>query len=119
MLFDNKVFCVEIFTVSNVFHYMRVRCSLDTQHIYILLVCVFSFPFFSACFDFSFVNGVSVHCSRSHKFHNNFFIKNWSHNTIHTFKNYFVTVFSVFSFQFQQNKSYPNRPLVVWKISLK
>ena len=28
---------------------------------------------------------------------NNFFIKNWSHSTIHTFKNYFVTVFSVFN----------------------
>ena len=28
----------------------------------------------------------------------NFFIKNGSHSTIHTFKNYFVTVFSVFSF---------------------
>ena len=27
-------------------------------------------------------------------------IKNWSHGTIHTFKNYFVTVLSVFSFQF-------------------
>ena len=31
----------------------------------------------------------------------NFFIKNGSHGTIHTFKNYFATVFSVFSFQFQ------------------
>ena len=29
-----------------------------------------------------------------------FFIKNESHGTIHTFKNYFATVFSVFSFQF-------------------
>ena len=29
---------------------------------------------------------------------NNFFIKNWSHGTIHIFKNYFITVFSVFSF---------------------
>ena len=28
----------------------------------------------------------------------NFFIKNGSHSTIHTFKNYFTTVFSVFSF---------------------
>ena len=28
------------------------------------------------------------------------FIKNGSHGTIHTFKNYFVTVFLVFSFQF-------------------
>ena len=39
-----------------------------------------------------------------------FFIKNGSHSTIHIFKNYFTTVFSVFSFQFQQNKFYPNRP---------
>ena len=30
---------------------------------------------------------------------NNFFIKKGSHDTIHTFKNYFTTVFSVFSFQ--------------------
>ena len=28
----------------------------------------------------------------------NFFIKNESHGTIHTFKNYFTTVFLVFSF---------------------
>ena len=27
-------------------------------------------------------------------------IKNWSHDTIYTFKNYFATVFSIFSFQF-------------------
>ena len=31
-------------------------------------------------------------------FFNNFFIKNGSHDTIYTFKNYFATVFSVFSF---------------------
>ena len=35
---------------------------------------------------------------------NNFFIKNRFHGTIHTFKNYFTTVF--FSFQL-----YPNRPI--------
>ena len=35
----------------------------------------------------------------------NFFIKNESHGTIYTFKNYFAIVFSVFSFQ--QNKLYP------------
>ena len=40
----------------------------------------------------------------------NFFIKNGSHDTIHTFKNYFVIVFSVFN-----NKQYPNINLVsVW-----
>ena len=43
---------------------------------------------------------------------NNFFIKNWSHSTIHTFKNYFATIFSVFNYQFQQNKFYSKRPLV-------
>ena len=32
--------------------------------------------------------------------------KTWSHRTIHIFKNYFVTVFSVFN-----NKQYLNRPL--------
>ena len=43
---------------------------------------------------------------------NNFFIKNGSHNIIYTFKNYFATVISAISFQFQQNKSYPNIPSV-------
>ena len=42
----------------------------------------------------------------------NFFIKNGSHSTIYTFKNYFATVISAISLQFQQNKSYPNRPLI-------
>ena len=40
----------------------------------------------------------------------NFFIKNGSHGTIYAFKNYFATVILAISFQFQQNKSYPNRP---------
>ena len=49
----------------------------------------------------------------------NFFIKNGSHGTIHIFKNYFVTMFSVFNFQFYQNKFYPNRPLVsIWIVRL-
>ena len=41
-------------------------------------------------------------------FHKNF--KTGSHSTIHTFKNYFAILFSVFS-----NKRYPNRPLVTSK----
>ena len=40
----------------------------------------------------------------------NFFIKNGSHDTIYIFKNYFTTVILAISFQFQQNKFYPNRP---------
>ena len=42
-------------------------------------------------------------------------IKNGSHDTIHTVKNYFATVFLVFSFQFSvfsfsNNKFNPNDP---------
>ena len=41
------------------------------------------------------------HCSRTiHEIHNHFIQKkilNRSHGTIHTFKNYFTTIFSVFS----------------------
>ena len=48
----------------------------------------------------------------------NFFIKNGSHDTIYTFKNYFATVISAINFQFQQNKSYPNTPLV-WTLLVK
>ena len=61
----------------------------------------------------SAVNSVHMHCLRIHKFHflSIFLIKNGSHITNHTFKNYFATVFSVFSFQFQQNKFYPNTPI--------
>ena len=42
----------------------------------------------------------------------NFFIKNGSHDTVHTFINYFVTVFSVLVFSFSKNKLNPNRPIV-------
>ena len=38
---------------------------------------------------------------------NNFLIKNMSHGTIHTLKNYFTTMFSIFSFQL-----YPNEPII-------
>ena len=43
---------------------------------------------------------------------NNFFIKNGSHDTIHTFKNYFATVFSVSVFSFSKNKLNPNGPIM-------
>ena len=43
----------------------------------------------------------------------NFFIKNGSHNTIYTFKNYFATVFLVSVFSFSKNKLNPNTPLVL------
>ena len=46
------------------------------------------------------VAALFTHCSSIiHAFKN---IKNGFHSTIYTFKNYFATVFSVFSFKFQQ-----------------
>ena len=42
-------------------------------------------------------------------------IKNGSHGTIHTFKNYFAIVFSVFSFS--NNKFNPNGPLFFSRLS--
>ena len=47
----------------------------------------------------------TIHGTRKYGF-NKFFFKTRSHSTIHIFKNYFATVFSIFS-----NKRYPNRPL--------
>ena len=66
-------------------------------------VCVlrlrFDFFFLEACFcGFMSHQWVSCTVHRTCKlFFNNFFIKNESHGTIHTFKNYFATVFSVFN----------------------
>ena len=74
--------------------------------------------FWEACF--SKANALligHVHCSWDSQtfFLVKTFIKNGSHGTIHILNNYFVIVFSVFSFQ--KNKKYPNTPIVyacVW-----
>ena len=62
--------------------------------------------------DNFYCNEQCVHCS--HTIHVLKNIKNQSHDTIYTFKYYFVTVFSVFSFQFSifsNNKFNPNIPI--------
>ena len=48
--------------------------------------------------DFSTMNIYILFTDPQIPLFNNFFIKNRSHDTIHTFKNYFATVFSVFNF---------------------
>ena len=60
----------------------------------------FFFFFQVAVVDYSPVTSAWMHCSRKPQtsFFSNFFIKKWSYSIIHTFKNYFATVFSVFSF---------------------
>ena len=82
----------------------------------VLRLCPFIIFFFS--WKVWLFNQFSATCGSHALFTNpqillfsNFFIKNESHDTIYTFKNYFAIMFSVFSFQFQQNKFYPNRPL--------
>ena len=87
------------------------------MHSFGLGVCVYKFAFFGFFFffffhafqevmwllfmnnsrDFSTVNSASVYYSWTHKFHflAIFFIKNEFYSTIHIFKNYFVTVFSI------------------------
>ena len=69
-------------------------------HLFFHVSFFFSFLFFfsAATFDFSIVNSAPVHCSRVSQitFFSNFFIKNWSHNTIYILiKNYFTTVFLI------------------------
>ena len=82
----------------------RVSTRLDTAFVSMSgRKMRFIFFFQAGTFDFSLVNSAPLHCSRvpqtSH--FSNFFIKNGFYGTIHTFKNYFTTVF--FSFQLYPN----------------
>ena len=64
--------------------------------------------------DLSTMNSAPVHSSRVSQIplFSNFFIKNGSHSTIYTFKNYFATVFSISVFSFSKNKLNPNTPFI-------
>ena len=98
------------------------RLVCNETHVYVSSP---RFPFFSFFFFFffffqpaivDFVNCEQCICvlftvSQITLF-SNFFIKNGSHNTIYTFKNYFATVFSVSVFSFSKNKLNPNTPNV-------
>ena len=72
------------FTRFGVMRLLLIYCSLNSNH-----KC---WLFYSKqCISILFMNPQIPLFS-------NFFIKNGSHDTIHTFKNYFATMFSVFSF---------------------
>ena len=73
----------------------------------------------AAKFDFSHsFHPISAHCAlftnSQISLFSNFFIKNGSYGTIHTFKNNFTTVFFSFQFQFSvfSFQLYPNGPLI-------
>ena len=97
-----------------------LRCGLDPR----FLRCVLRFHFFffnsRFCWLFS-VNSASVHYSRTHKFH---FLTTFSLKigltVLFTHLKIILLVFSVFSFQFQQNKFYQNGSYgPIWYICLK
>ena len=98
---------------------VTLSARLDSAFSVESYVAFFHFFFFPLTSCVCFRPGNNYHCSSTiavlimycsstvHVFKN---IKNGSHDTIHTFKNYFATVFSVFSFS--NNKFNPNGPLM-------
>ena len=86
-------------------------CLDRTYMVFVICVAFCSFFFFprvSETYMYSSRNFLlfrasvdPVHCSQDPQtsLFINFFIKNGSHGTIHAFKNYFATVFSVFNFR--------------------
>ena len=78
-----------------------LRCSLDSAFSCFACLCL------------------RVHCLHDLQIShfNNFFIKNGSHDTLHTFKNYFVTIFSVFSC-IQTDPKWHNLCHIKWHNSL-
>ena len=96
------------------------RLDPNYFYVYVFGAAFFSFFFGSAAIvDF-------VNCEQSIRalftvpqitLFSNFFIKNGSHNTIYTFKNYFATVFSVSVFSFCKNKLNPNTPIILSLLS--
>ena len=94
---------------------LKMSLTVLFTHLKIILLQYFSVSVFSCIqTDLKLNIGVDAHfkakehmvwshCSFTHikpMVFNYFFIKNGSHSTIHTFKNYFATVFFSFSFQF-------------------
>ena len=94
-------------------------CLDSMSHVHVLLKSAFSFFFFKPAFvDIFTVNSAPIHCSQTYKLHfsTTFSIKNGSYGIIHTFKNYFVIMFSVSVFRFSTNKLNPNSALKKKKI---
>ena len=107
------------------FYYATKICECIRLPVCDRLVCTstFSSPRFPLLFFFFFQPAIVdfVNCERciyilftvpQITLFSNFFIKNGSHNTIYTFKNYFATMFSVSVFSFSKNKLNPNTPFV-------
>ena len=95
MIFDNN------WSITNCLS--KFSICLDSVHLRISRLCVsfFSFYFFFLWARFTISRDIEYCSCTVHRTHNYFIqkknIKNRFHDTIHTFKNYFTTVFSIFS----------------------
>ena len=95
-----------------------LRCGLDSviAHLrFLSSFCVFLFFFFfpATVFDQVFREQYIRTLFTDPTNYSNFFIKNSSHSTIYTFKNYFAIVFYISVFSFSINKVYPNGPVKI------
>ena len=100
----DRIYCASTFSISLFFSFFQIMNSKITWIYY-------------AGDNYHCLRTIAVlfmHCSSI--FHALKNIKNGFHGTIHTFKNYFATIFLVFSFS--KNKLYPNRLLEIIVIHL-
>ena len=97
-------------TYIHVHIYTHISFSLHWTFfpsIYALSIRLDSVSSVQHCASNIFYGSHALFTRTTNLFFNKTFIKNGSYGTIHTFKNYFATLFSIFS-----NKRYPNRLLV-------
>ena len=92
------------------YYFSLCRCCLDRTLRFVVCIFlsffIFSFVFLTRYSLFRREESLFIYCSQHCPVHALKNIKNKSHDTIYTFKNYFVTMFLVFSFN--KNKLYPN-----------
>ena len=98
-----------------IWHLRFVFCDFLFLIYYLLFIFITCFSFFRRQKSmFTYCSSLFMHCSRDiQPLYSEKNIKNGSYGTIHTFTNYFVTVFSVFSFS--KNKLYPNEVQNFWR----
>ena len=94
--------CTDMFAITVLFRY-SVYVWIPRPRLHFVLHAFFFFVQ-PAIVDKSTMNSArcALFTNSQITLFNHFFIKNRSHNIIHIFKNYFATVFLVFSFQLYQ-----------------
>ena len=108
------------FVLCTLYQFIIRVCTFHSKTVFGLRVCASTFTISAFSFFFFFQAAIvdqifheqcldALFMDPQITLFNNFFIKNGSHNTIYTFKNYFTTVFSVSVFSFSKNKFNSNR----------